>query len=253
MRGQDHSQGMKAEGLDLALSRSALYEILALGFRPPTSEIFLRLGTGGQNLPLVDMASFVGSRTVSERPADLEERVRCLIGSVAEADLESLEASYRDLFGHTARPKVPPYETEYGEGSAWQQPHELSDIGGIYRAFGLRISGDSPERADHVSCECEFLSFLARKEAYALATADGPMCEETRKAQRIFLSDHLGNFAPALALAICKADPTGFYGALGDLLYDFITDECGRFGIQAGPDHLRFRSTELMDGCNRCE
>ena len=71
---------------------------------------------------------------------------------------------------HRPRGTITPYETEYGNEALFQQPQELGDLMGFYRAFGLAMKQDRRERADHISCECEFLMFLALKEAYALET-----------------------------------------------------------------------------------
>lgn len=105
--------------------------------------------------------------------------------------LPLLSASFFKLFGHTTRGIVSAYETEYSGESIFQQPHDLGDLTGFYLAFGLTVNVNEHERADHISCECEFLSFLAVKEAYALAIGDPSMLEQVRKARRLFLRDHV--------------------------------------------------------------
>ena len=66
-------------------------------------------------------------------------------------------------------------------------------------AFGLMLRPDAHERIDHVSCECEFLCFLAYKEAYARTAGDTDMLAVTQRATALFLRDHLGRFAPAFS------------------------------------------------------
>jgi TorA maturation chaperone TorD len=136
---------------------------------------------------------------------------------------------------------VPPYETEYGAEALFQQPYEISDLMGFYCAFGLRFNAEERERPDHVSCECEFLSFLALKEAYALSHEENSMLEQTRKANRLFLRDHLGRFAPAFAQRLTREDQEGFYGALGNLCTRFIAGECARLGVPVGSQNLDLR------------
>jgi hypothetical protein len=85
------------------------------------------------------------------------------------------------------------------------------------------------------------MAFLARKEAFALDRGDGDMLEQTRNAARLFLRDHLGRFAPALGEQLRRHDPDGFYGALGAVLASFVTGECGRAGVPAGPEGLGLR------------
>lgn len=227
----------------LALCRSALYEALALGFRPPTAETVTRL------------ASAQGATALADATAPLDLAWNTNLARLAlrlaapgpPAPPEDLAAAHRRLFGHTARGPVPPYETEYGEDSVFLPAQEMSDLAGFFRAFGLVLDPASRERIDHISCECEFLLFLARKEAYALEGGDGGMLEEARRAARLFLRDHLGRFAPALGRGLAREDAGGFYGALGQLCAAFVTQECARTGVPAGPEFLRLRSTSDGD------
>lgn len=224
---------------DLALCRSALWEALALGFRPPTEETVTRLACAEGAHALADAAAAldpVGDGGLA--------RLARALGVAPAPTVQMLGLAYDQLFGHTARGAVPPYETEYGEDSLWEPQREMSDLGAFFRAFGLQVDAAGRERPDHVACECEFLLVLARKEAYALARGDTPMLEATARATRLFLRDHLGRWAPALGATLARTDAEGFYGALGRLLARFTTVECGRAGVRAGPAFLRLRSAE---------
>lgn len=232
----------KIDETDLALCRSAIYEALALGFRPPASETFERLIAAEQNSALMQIAAMLDASESNGKSTNMASRVRQLRQC---AELEALEKSYRDLFGFTAHPKVPPYETEYGEETLFQQPQELGDLAGFYNAFGLKVKAS--ERVDHISCECEFLSFLARKEAYALEQNDADMLEETRKAQRFFLKDHWGRFIPAFVKMLKREDPEGFYGSLGDLCHEFARFECTRSNVPLGSELMHLRPAEWME------
>jgi DMSO reductase family type II enzyme chaperone len=233
---------------DAALCRSALWEALALGFRRPTAETVVRLAKCESARALAEAAAIVGE----PGEADAAAVVRTL-GSHPPPSLVWLQATYDRLFGHTARGAVPPYETEYGEDSQFQPQREMSDLAAFLRAFGLVLRPDAHERPDHVACECEFMLVLARKEAYALSAGDAAMVEDTRRAARLFLRDHLGRWAPAFGRKLAREDPDGFYGALGRLGAVFVTAECRRAGVAAGPALLRLRSTETPDvpmACN---
>ena len=161
-----------------------------------------------------------------------------------ENDTPSLASQYRVLFGHTARGQIPPYETEYGNEALFQQPQELGDLMGFYRAFGLTPKQGKHERPDHVSCECEFLMFLALKEAYALEQDNREMLGETRKAEKLFLRDHLGRFLPAFASQLSRENTGGFYGALAQLSRRFVDAECSRMNVAPGPATLGLRPAE---------
>lgn len=222
---------------DLALSRAILYSALALGFRPPTEETTARLCANEGTAVIAAAAALLdpdGDAGIDAASVRLS----------AYASTRSAAESHARLFGHTARGGVPPYETEYGSEALFQQPQEMGDLMGFYRAFGLAVNVDEHERADHVSCECEFLCFLALKEAHALEREDDAMVQETRKAERLFLRDHLGRFLPAFAKKLSREDVDGLYGNLGALAECFIALEARRFGIALGPENLTLRPAD---------
>ncbi|MDH3445914.1 MAG: molecular chaperone TorD family protein, partial [Deltaproteobacteria bacterium] len=134
-----------------------------------------------------------------------------------------------------------PYETEYGNEALFQQPQELGDLMGFYRAFGLTVRRDQHERADHISCECEFLSFLAMKEAFALEHRHKEMLADTLKAQKLFLRDHLGRFLPTFTHKLGREDPAGFYAKLADLGLRFVSLDANRLSIRLGAANLPLR------------
>jgi TorA maturation chaperone TorD len=156
--------------------------------------------------------------------------------------------SHARLFGHS-RGLVCPFETEYGAEGAFRQPQELADIAGSYLAFGLEPREGGDERVDHAACECEFMDFLARKEAFARSsrrTSEDPEAASeqvatVRSAARGFLRDHLGRFGRAFASRLIQEDADGFHGALGAVLFRFLTQECRRFDLPPGPPSLELR------------
>jgi TorA maturation chaperone TorD len=228
---------------DIALCRSLLYQALSIGFRPPTEGSRARLAAPDDVAALAEAAALVDEEhgTPVPGPTRLEARVRALAESSDGRALGTLLESHRRLFGHTARGPVPPYETEYGEDTLFQKPQEMSDIAGFLSAFGLRLDDSRHERIDHVSCELEFLAFVARKEAHAIESGNGAMLDETLRAARLFLRDHLGRFLPSFARRVQGADPDGFYGRLAALASEFIRLECERHGAGIGPEMLPLR------------
>jgi DMSO reductase family type II enzyme chaperone len=219
--------------VDLALARSLFYHCLALALQPPTEEMVCSFAASAGDL------SAAAALLDRETDSKLTPAVAILRGKLLS--VEALSSSYHRLFGHTARGSVPPYETEYGAEALFQQPYEISDLMGFYRAFGLSFNAAERERPDHVSCECEFLSFLTLKEAYALSHKENSMLEQTRKANRLFLRDHLGHFAPAFAHRLTREDPDCFYGAVGNLCTRFVAGECARLGVPVGSQNLDLR------------
>ncbi len=237
--------------MEVALCRSAIYEALALGFQPPGAEMTTRLLKAENNHALAELAA-IAEYPRSSSIESLKGLVHKLAENGAEGNLANLESAYRRLFGHTAHAQAPPYETEYGAETLFQQPQQLADLTGFYQAFGLSVNTNEHERVDHISCECEFMAFVTRKEAYALEQNDTDMLSEVCRAQKLFLRDHLGRFAPAFANLLLRENGGGFYGTLGMLCREFVLQECARFGVPAGPEHLRLRPTEVADDCFTC-
>lgn len=225
--------------IDSALCRATIYSALALAFRPPTSEIVARIVEPENSAALAAAATLIDIGGEPVLAAIFDD-----LAVAGRAELSILASSYLALFGHTARGMVTPYETEYGNEPLFQQPQELGDLMGFYRAFGLSLRLDRHERADHISCECEFLSFLAMKEAYALEHNDANMLETTLKAQKLFLRDHLGRFLPAFACQLGRQRATGFYQKLADLAVRFVAQEADRLGIRLGAVNLSLRPAD---------
>ncbi len=240
--------------VDTALCRCVLYEALSVGLYAPSPASLERLCAPATRAALADAARRLA-------PADEESPLRRSVAAwsarLAEPlEIEDVESAYGRLFGHTARGEVCAYESEFGTETHFQQTARLADVGGFYAAFGLKQAEHRGERVDHVCSELEFLGFLARKEAFALHDGDPDMLRETRKATRLFLRDHLGRFARAFARQLADKDGDGFYARVADALFEFVTSECARTGVQPGAPFVTMRpdddeSTPLE--CGGCD
>ncbi len=158
--------------------------------------------------------------------------------------LAKLQNTYTELFGHAVRGTCPPYELEYGNREILQQASELADIAGFYQAFGMKMVSESHERPDHIAVECEFMSVLTAKQAYAIETSNHDAQRIVVDAQQSFLADHLCKWCPAFAHRTEQADPEGFYGMVAQFLGEVIRGEADRFGIACGPSLLELRPVD---------
>ena len=244
-----------ARGTDFARARSAAYGLIAGALRYPDRP---GLDTLTEPEPWSAWPERLGEIDVeaTDKLVTLRERLGKEAAGLAHdpgAEPENLQSVYVHLFGHTVRGTCPPYELEYAHGEILQQAADLADVNGFYSAFGMDVADDGNERADHVAVECEFMSVLAAKEAYALNLDDGEALTILGDAQRSFLADHLGRWLPALAQRVRAADPGGFYGAVADFAACFIAAECRRFEITCGPRYLELRpADESSDAAITC-
>lgn len=228
---------------DVALARSLLYKTLSLGFQPPTEEMMDQLVTGAAR-QIIDAASQLvdeagGGSDVLSRSRELTRGPRPL--------LSELTVAYEHLFDCPNRGAVCPFETEYGGANRLLQLQELGEVRGYYLAFGLRLRTQTDLRVDHVSCECEFMGLLCRKEsgvieprrAASFAQPDvwREIDEDARQAAHCFLRDHLARFGVAFAKSVERHDG-GFYRRVGRLLAEFLQAECRRFKVALGPVDL---------------
>lgn len=231
---------------DLALARSVLYGTLTLGCCAPAAETSARLTSPDARRAIEVAGAFVDALRVDAAPVMPSLRRLAAFDTLALADLER---DYERLFGHTARGEVCPFETEYGLDAFFRQPQEMADMAGYYRAFGLVPAAG--QRVDHVGCQCEFMAFLCRKEARALAAIEtahdeerqrlAEMLDTTREAARLFLRHHVGRFGPAFARSLMTAARQGLYGVVGEALFIFLGLECERLRVPAGPVTLEVR------------
>ena len=186
------------ETRDDALARAFLWGHVALGLQTPTSATQQRLAAAQSRRMLAAAGERLDPRGSTVGLAAAAARLAARPGE----SFEERRNRYDQLFGHTARGPVCCFETEYGNEGLFRQPQELAYIGGYYETFGLGARGLDAERVDHAACECEYMGFLAGKEACQLSAtgseaADEEQLETTRSASSSFLREHLGRFGTA--------------------------------------------------------
>lgn len=256
------ARDLDAAAYSVALCRNALYGALSLGLHPPTREGLAQLAAPQTRKALLEAARCLERDAAASGEPNASRGVPAFVRLKAGAriwgrdlgrlGLEEWSREHSHLFGHTVRGSVCPYESEYGQNALFQQSHQLADLEGFYTAFGLALAEDEHERADHISCELEFMEFLSCKEAYALEAGDDLMLEGTRRGTRLFLQEHLGRFGRAFGLSLQEAAPHGFHAGLGRLLHDFLLLDSRRHGIETGPAGLQLRDPTEADVPMQC-
>lgn len=201
---------------DIALARAIVYDFLAQTFAYPTDERFKDLQelaslvmTNGGWLPVVRLAALV-----------------------RESTLERVRDDYLLTMSLNSSPDCPLYETAYFGTDPIQQTQRMADVAGFYRAFGVDSSG-SDARPDDLWVELEFMSYLCRKEAYALEHSGPPRVAQMRKAQRMFLENHLGSWAAVVGRKVTGlASPGMFHAAAGVTLESWMALELENLGAK---------------------
>ena len=240
----------------IALARSFCYRFLAQAFAEPTETGWCWLGEAQTQASLRAGWELLHPSAATVSNADRQETLRT--GSPKGHNLSrwpafpptafaAYGAAYVAAFGHAARGRCPLNEIEYGDLKAdpLLQPHRLADLAAFYRAFGLDVSDDAGERHDHLGLELEFMTVLAAKEAYALAQGLSRADLETcRAAQKQFLREHLGRWAPAFTRRLEAVTNHATLNALAEFMRAFVASECARHGVSSGSDDLLLRPVD---------
>lgn len=219
-----------------SLARGLIYRFIAGAYRYPEPDVLNAIQE--QEKAVLEALAVLADSSDGLLPG----RFRELLGAAKENTPDTLEQKYVSLFSHAVQGRCPLYETEYSESDErLQQPHELSDLSGFYRTFGLKLGGGIHERVDFIAVECEFAAFLCCKQAYAEEHGDSELAGITVNAEQKFLHDHLGRWVPAFARRIIRQSEDSFFHSLAQFTLAFVTDDCKRLGVTPGTEHLKLR------------
>ncbi|HEY4682385.1 MAG TPA: molecular chaperone TorD family protein [Candidatus Acidoferrales bacterium] len=172
-----------------------------------------------------------------------------------DAESESIERSYRVLFGLTISELCPPCGVEYEPNAdVAYRAQQMADIAGFYRAFGLEVSGKRGERLDHIVVEAEFLYLLNAKEAAALSVGRGEQAEVCRTARKRFFAEHVGWWLPGFAQLLIKASQSDFYRRCAALTASLSAIERTSLGLTPFKGRVVANPTseEAEAECSRC-
>ena len=215
------------------LERASVYRLLGAALSRPVDDQLDALAAAAASL-----ASTAGPEVAES------------LGRFAAATRGTTAATVGDeyvfLFDREAR--CPPYEGAWAEAQLAGKAALLADIAGFYAAFGLEPAAARPDVEDHIAAECEFMSVLALKEAYALAEGDAEGAAITSAAQRRFVGDHLGRWAATFCVALGELSPLPYYGALAALLAAWVETEIPRLGAVPAPVSGRAGRDAMPEG-----
>jgi TorA maturation chaperone TorD len=196
-----------------ARARSVAYHTVAEVLLAPTDELERALADGTLAR---DLGAAAAALAIDATP--LCEKLRAGRGATRAA----LEREHMRLFGPTIGQDHPPYSTEYDPNGKFRKEHELADIAGFYRAWGLLLDEDLGERVDHFGVEADYLAFLAVKEAYALVQGETDGAARVRQASDRFATRYVAGPARELAERLARASERGLLAAAAALLVSLL-------------------------------
>ena len=203
-----------------ALARSAAYRLLSQALAYPT-------GTSVAQLLEEDLA--LAEWLAELMPAPVQAALEGTGEALRAARPGSLEAAYSGAFSHGHSADCSAFENDYAEGDVWRRSHQLADIAGFYRAFGVTHPS---ERPDHVAVELEFLHLVSCKVAWALASGDTEHAEISSKAEERFLEGHALRWMPGFSARLSRMQEAGPYRAVAGLLTAVLEVESARIGTR---------------------
>jgi TorA maturation chaperone TorD len=185
---------------DQAEARARLYELLALGFSPPSEELVKVLEEGETLFPWLD-----------------QEEVRALQAFPSE----ELIPEYHRLFVGPGGLPAPPYESVYRED--WRVMGESTvDVTRQYAEAGYALAPSFNDLPDHVAAELGFMSLLCEEEAQAWRAAREEVALALLRREERFLGDHLAVWLPPFCDRVAVAAEREFYRVLAKLARAYV-------------------------------
>ncbi len=210
------------ERWSVAAARGALYEFCVRGLAFPSADheaaIRRRL------VPLL--------RSVEPADDELARRLGVALDLAEATAWDELGEAHSHLFTAVESQDCPPYETSYSTRDVFRQTDVMADVAGFYRAHGVEVGGVERERPDHVAAELDFMSFMARKEAFALAHLGADEVAECARTQDLFLTDHLGCWAPSFGSRAAAVAEHPFHAAVGALVHHWVLADMAARGVE---------------------
>jgi TorA maturation chaperone TorD len=205
--------------IETAATRAAAYTLLAHCLAEPAASGAIALQEAAQAAaPFLQGTALAGLARVAAASAPAE-----------------LAREYAGVFGLGPSLDCPTFESGHFQGETMGQMARMADIAGFYRAFGVEAAG-AGLRPDEVCVELEFMAFMCRKEIHALESKGTPRAAQVRRAERLFLADHLGRWAPVLARSIVdRACPGSLLSVAGAALARWVDEDCALLGAEPDP------------------
>jgi DMSO reductase family type II enzyme chaperone len=146
--------------------------------------------------------------------------------SITKYDMRTgILVDYSALFIGPFKLLAPPYGSVYMEEGRTLMGDSTVDAVKTYLKAGVEMDDQHKDMPDHISVELEFMYYLITREIEAEAGQDTEGVERYRKAQKDFLSRHIGAWVFKFAEDMKNNAKTSFYTSLADCTTVFLQAE----------------------------
>lgn len=136
-------------------------------------------------------------------------------GRTSDEAFDALNSDYGRLFVGPARLLAAPWESVYMNKDQAVFQRETVSVKNWYARFGLALTSNVNEPADHAGLEFSFLASLAELTIAASEIRDGQEVKRLVDAQRAFVGQHLLKWVPRWADDVTAHARTDFYRGFG--------------------------------------
>ncbi len=186
-------------------ARSAVYQVLGQLFAAPDTEHYEKARDGQWAKELTEAAALLTF------PFDIGE------AKIAEdVSKDAYETEYNTLFDSSGASSI--LAGSYFEDAG----RNVEEVVRFFEYYGLQAGGDLP--TDHLATECDFLQFLAFKEA---AAPSDRLRKSFQRAQLDFYDRQFGVWVPRFAEAVTAAGPSGFFAWAAGTVAQFAQTDRG--------------------------
>ena len=222
----------QAANAETARAWSLGWRTLATAFHGPTQQWLEGLREGAVTTSLSEATRWLGSDR--ERFSDAlgisndfvaKQQVR-----KTEDVLRDISAEYDRLFiGGTGPMEAPPCESAYRKWDAAEamtaRGSPRSGVEEFYQRYGMQPPPSQRNLPDNIDTELEFMCFLTEREAEAWEKGEVETAKELRRAQLVFVDEHLARWLPDFCGRVQSAARTKLYLALAGILWEFLEVE----------------------------
>lgn len=205
----------RSRAAERVLARSCVFGLLARALRYPDGELFAALQGGRWAAEVTEAARRSG---VGARSPFLDELRR--VADTLPAGLADLQNLHTTLFSSGGA--CPHQESDYVASHTFQKADVMADVAGFYRAFGFQVSSVTRELPDFLGTELEFLHVVGVKEVFARQHGHRAGASVCRRAQKTFLTDHLGVWIGVFRERVAHGGAGPFYVLLARLAEGFV-------------------------------